>query len=101
MRRRKRGGRIKISGLGFLRPEIFRFLKLIILKVDATIRSQTRIGERHRDHSTTGSTLKRKVNSALAVYFFGPNLDGKLSYESFLQFQNQLQNDILWIEVKI
>lgn len=39
------------------------------------------------------------VNSALTTYFFGPNLDEKLTIEKFLEFQNQLQTEILSLEV--
>lgn len=38
------------------------------------IRQTTTMGSRHRDHSTTGNTLKG-INSALAVYFFGKKFD--------------------------
>lgn len=45
--------------------------------------------------------LKRHVNSALAAYFFGNELDGKLTIEKFLEFQEHLQRDILRIEVRV
>ena len=61
-------------------------------------RARTAVGQRHRDHATTGSTLK-EVSSALSHYFFGPNLDQKLTFERFLQFQKQLHQDVLWLEV--
>lgn len=40
-------------------------------QVQNIIRQTTSVGSRHRDHSTTGSTLKKEMNSALSVYFFG------------------------------
>lgn len=66
-------------------------------KVKDVIKSQTSIGMRHRDHGTTGSTLK-SMNSALGTYFFGPKLDQKLTVEKFLNFQMQLQKEILYLE---
>lgn len=38
------------------------------------------------------------VNSALSCYFFGPKLDQKLTIEKFLDFQHQLQREILTLE---
>lgn len=66
-------------------------------KVATLIRHQTSIGSRHRDHANTGSTFKG-VNSALTTYFFGPNLKQKLTIEKFLDFQEQLQKEILSLE---
>jgi hypothetical protein len=69
-----------------------------IVKVQSIMLSQTSIGARHRDHAVTGNTLK-DISSALNHYFFGPNLDQKLTVEKFLDFQRQLQSEILWLEV--
>lgn len=66
-------------------------------KVATLIRSQTSIGVRHRDHANTGNTFKG-VNSALTTYFFGPNMENKLTIEKFLEFQQQLQREILSLE---
>ncbi|XP_066991241.2 calcium uptake protein 1 homolog, mitochondrial isoform X2 [Anabrus simplex] len=66
-------------------------------KVATLIRQQTSIGSRHRDHANTGNTFKG-VNSALTTYFFGPNMDEKLTIEKFLEFQHQLQKEILSLE---
>ncbi|XP_050543005.1 calcium uptake protein 1 homolog, mitochondrial [Daktulosphaira vitifoliae] len=66
-------------------------------KVATLIRNQTSIGTRHRDHANTGNTFKG-VNSALTTYFFGENLNEKLTIEKFLDFQQQLQNEILGLE---
>ena len=91
-------------------------------KVATLIRQQTSIGNRHRDHANTGNTFKAKnwprnyilsifivaysllcffqgVNSALTTYFFGPNMKQKLTIEKFLDFQEQLQKEILNLEV--
>lgn len=38
------------------------------------------------------------MNSALTTYFFGPNLDQKLTIEKFLDFQHQLQREIISLE---
>lgn len=40
------------------------------------------------------------VNSALTTYFFGPDLKQKLTIERFLEFQEQLQKEILSLEFK-
>ncbi|XP_065339734.1 calcium uptake protein 1 homolog, mitochondrial isoform X2 [Cloeon dipterum] len=66
-------------------------------KVATLIRQQTSIGSRHRDHANTGNTFKG-VNSALTTFFFGPNLENKLTIEKFLEFQHQLQKEILSLE---
>ncbi|XP_034940690.1 calcium uptake protein 1 homolog, mitochondrial [Chelonus insularis] len=66
-------------------------------KVATLIRQQTSIGNRHRDHASTGNTYKG-VNSALTTYFFGPNMENKLTIEKFLDFQEQLQKEILNLE---
>ncbi len=39
-------------------------------KVQGIIRQTNSNGKKHRDHGNTGSTI-RKMNSALANYFFG------------------------------
>uniref|UniRef100_A0A8D8TSK4 Calcium uptake protein 1 homolog, mitochondrial n=1 Tax=Cacopsylla melanoneura TaxID=428564 RepID=A0A8D8TSK4_9HEMI len=66
-------------------------------KVATLIRQQTSIGSRHRDHANTGH-IYRGVNSALTTYFFGENKDEKLTIEKFLDFQHQLQKEILSLE---
>ncbi|XP_065085054.1 calcium uptake protein 1 homolog, mitochondrial isoform X2 [Ochlerotatus camptorhynchus] len=66
-------------------------------KVANLIRQQTSIGNRHRDHANTGNTFKG-VNSALTTYFFGQKNDEKLTIEKFLDFQQQLQREILTLE---
>ncbi|XP_073951155.1 calcium uptake protein 1 homolog, mitochondrial-like isoform X1 [Choristoneura fumiferana] len=66
-------------------------------KVAALIRQQSSIGSRHRDHANTGNTFKG-INSALTTYFFGPKLNEKLTIEKFLDFQHQLQKEILSLE---
>lgn len=40
------------------------------------------------------------VNSALTTYFFGKRFDEKLTIEKFLEFQHQLQREILTLEFK-
>ncbi|XP_026328614.1 calcium uptake protein 1 homolog, mitochondrial-like [Hyposmocoma kahamanoa] len=66
-------------------------------KVAALIRQQSSIGSRHRDHANTGNTFKG-INSALTTYFFGQKLNQKLTIEKFLDFQQQLQKEILSLE---
>ncbi|XP_028844400.1 calcium uptake protein 1, mitochondrial isoform X2 [Denticeps clupeoides] len=68
-------------------------------QVQSIIRSQTSMGMRHRDRSTTGNTLKTAgCSSALTTYFFGADLKGKLTIGNFLQFQRKLQHDVLKLE---
>ncbi|KAG9344430.1 hypothetical protein JZ751_011100 [Albula glossodonta] len=68
-------------------------------QVQSIIRSQTSMGMRHRDRSTTGNTLKMGgCSSALTTYFFGADLRGKLTISSFLEFQRKLQHDVLKLE---
>ncbi|XP_044515024.1 calcium uptake protein 1, mitochondrial isoform X1 [Gracilinanus agilis] len=67
-------------------------------QVQSIIRSQTSMGMRHRDRSTTGNTLKPGLCSALTTYFFGPDLKGKLTIKHFLEFQHKLQHDVLKLE---
>ncbi|XP_034041550.1 calcium uptake protein 1, mitochondrial isoform X3 [Thalassophryne amazonica] len=68
-------------------------------QVQSIIRSQTSMGMRHRDRSTTGNTLKTAgCSSALTTYFFGEDLRGKLTIGSFLEFQRKLQHDVLKLE---
>ena len=87
------------------------------------LRQNTTHGSRHRD--TTGNSYKvenilswlqflielviinllllflnkQGVNSALSTFFFGPNRDQKLTIERFVEFQQQLQREILTLEV--
>ena len=65
-------------------------------KLKSLIRAQTSIGQRHRDHATTGNILRE--TSMVNQYFFGENLDQLLTIEKFLQFYEQLQNEILQLE---
>ncbi|GAB1597365.1 calcium uptake protein 1, mitochondrial-like isoform X3 [Argonauta hians] len=66
-------------------------------KVQQIVMNQTSMGMRHRDRSTTGN-INRGVSSALSTYFFGPDAKKKLTVENFLDFQLQLQREILQIE---
>ncbi|KAG8435153.1 hypothetical protein GDO86_013196 [Hymenochirus boettgeri] len=67
-------------------------------QVQNIIRSQTSMGMRHRDRTTTGNTLKTGFSSALTTYFFGADLKGKLTIKNFLEFQRKLQHDVLKLE---
>jgi len=68
-------------------------------KVTALIRQRTSIGARHREHSVSSNSL-REMNSALNSYFFGTTRREKLTIEKFLEFQMQLQTEILNLEFK-
>ncbi|XP_053206825.1 calcium uptake protein 1 homolog, mitochondrial-like isoform X2 [Panonychus citri] len=64
-------------------------------KVQNAILHQTSIGQK------LGSSIKtnyRGVSSALAKYFFGPELKEKLTIQKFLDFQKQLQDEMLTLE---
>jgi Ca2+-binding EF-hand superfamily protein len=65
-------------------------------KLKGLIRAQTSIGQRHRDHSTTGNILRE--TSIVNQYFFGENLDRLLTIDKFLEFYEQLQREILQLE---
>ncbi|KAF2360889.1 EF-hand domain [Trinorchestia longiramus] len=68
-------------------------------KVATLLRNQTSMGAKHRDHSNTGNTFKG-VNSALSTFFFGRDLTDKLTIDRFLEFQKQLQQEILSLEFR-
>ncbi|RWS11738.1 calcium uptake protein 1: mitochondrial-like isoform X2 [Dinothrombium tinctorium] len=64
-------------------------------KVQNVILHQTSIGQK------LGSAVKsnyRGVSSALAHYFFGPDLKQKLTIEKFLEFQHEIQLEMLTLE---
>lgn len=65
-------------------------------KLKSLIREQTSIGQRHRDHATTGNILRE--TSIVNQYFFGENLDQLLNIDKFLHFYEQLQTEILQLE---
>lgn len=66
-------------------------------RVQQIIRNQTSIGSRHRDHQGTGNIYKG-VSSALCTFFFGEDLKRKLTVDKFLEFQRELQTEILTLE---
>jgi len=66
------------------------------LNVTNLMRSQSSMGARHRDHQA--STLKTGINSGLTHFFFGPDSEGILTVDKFLQFQRHLQTEILRLE---
>ncbi|XP_006820556.2 calcium uptake protein 1 homolog, mitochondrial-like [Saccoglossus kowalevskii] len=80
-----------LDGNGEIQPFEFE-------KVTQIIRAQTSTGQRHRDHAVTGSTLAHHINSALTTYFFGENMDQKLTINKFIEFQTRLQEEILKLE---
>ena len=69
-------------------------------QVSEVLRSHSSVGMRHRDHSTTGNTLKH-MSTGLTRYFFGSKHDQKLTVHKFLDFQRQLMTEILKLEVNI
>lgn len=63
--------------------------------------SMTPTGLRHRDHAVTGSVLSAHVNSGIKEYFFGKNLEKRLTVQRFIQFQKNLQQEVMYLEVGI
>lgn len=62
-------------------------------QVQNIIRAGTSWGKAHKDHH------KNSYNtSAIMSYFFGEKMDGKLTIQQFLDFQTELQNEILRLE---
>ncbi|CDS37778.1 calcium uptake protein 1 [Echinococcus multilocularis] len=80
-----------INGDGELEASEFDVVRGVILDTTA-------MGRRHRDHSTTGSTLKSVSQSALHDYFFGSDGKQKLKISKFLEFQSRLQEEITQLE---
>ena len=70
----------------------------LIAQVCDILNKSTAVGQRHRDHSTTGSVAKG-VGGVLQLYFFGPKLDQRLTVEKFGNFQARLKRELLRIEV--
>lgn len=66
--------------------------------VCSVIMGTTSMGRRHRDHATTKSTIKKRSNSALQQYFFGPDGTRKLTINRFLDFHSKLQEEIIKLE---
>ena len=67
--------------------------------MQSVLLSLTSTGMRHRDRKTTGNVMGSKVNSGLKTYFFGPNSADKLTSQSFIKFQQNLQKEVLFLEV--
>lgn len=59
----------------------------------------TTTGLRHRDHAVTGSVLSTHMNSGIKEYFFGKNLEKRLSVQRFIEFQKNLQQEVMYLEV--
>ena len=63
--------------------------------------SMTPTGLRHRDHAVTGSVLSAHVNSGIKEYFFGKKLEKRLTVQRFIEFQKNLQQEVMYLEVGI
>jgi len=59
--------------------------------------SQTKMGKEHRDHGDN-VVNKKGLSSRIAKYFFGEYLEGKLSVETFIEFQKQLKEEVQSLE---
>ncbi|CAF0890440.1 unnamed protein product [Brachionus calyciflorus] len=64
--------------------------------LQSIIRSQTSLGQRHRDTHMTGSVIKE--NSNLNDYFFGKDHSVLLTSKKFTDFQEKLQNEVIKME---
>jgi len=62
-------------------------------QVQNIIRAGTSWGKAHKDHHKASYNA-----SAIMSYFFGEKIDGKLTIQEFLDFQTELQNEILRLE---
>ncbi|XP_028399584.1 calcium uptake protein 1, mitochondrial-like [Dendronephthya gigantea] len=67
-------------------------------KMQSVLLSLTSTGMRHRDRTTTGNVLGSRVNSGLKLYFFGPQCTQKLTAQRFIEFQQKLQKEVLFLE---
>ncbi|XP_072051347.1 calcium uptake protein 1, mitochondrial-like [Amphiura filiformis] len=68
-------------------------------QVTEVILQQTATGQRHRDRKTTGNTLDKPfTNTSLTTYFFGRDLDRKLTTDEFSTFQRKLRESLLKME---
>ncbi|RNA24969.1 calcium uptake 1 mitochondrial isoform X2 [Brachionus plicatilis] len=77
------------DGNGNLDIQEFEQLQMII-------RSQTSLGQRHRDTRMTGNIIRE--NSALNEYFFGKDLSAYLTAKKFTDFQKKLQDEVFKME---
>jgi hypothetical protein len=55
------------------------------------------MGQRHKDTRMTGSVIKE--NAVLNEFFFGKSRNELLTCEKFLDFQKQLQAEVIKMEV--
>ena len=70
-----------------------------VLQVQSILFNLTSTGLRHRDHAITGSVLSAHVNSGLKEYFFGKNMEKRLTAKRFTEFQRKLQQEVMLLEV--
>lgn len=64
--------------------------------LQSIIRSQTSIGQRHKDTRMTGSIIKENI--VLNDYFFGKNRQELLTVQKFSDFQKQIQDEVIKME---
>lgn len=67
-------------------------------KMQSVLLSLTSTGMRHRDRKTTGNVMGSQVNTGLKEYFFGPQCTQKLTAQRFIEFQQKLQKEVLFLE---
>ncbi|XP_068707116.1 calcium uptake protein 1, mitochondrial-like [Montipora foliosa] len=80
-----------LNGDGEVSPEEFEKVQNILFNMTST-------GHRHRDHAVTGSVLSAHVNSGLKEYFFGKNMEKRLTTKGFMDFQRRLQQEVMFLE---
>lgn len=66
-------------------------------RISDILLNQTSVGRRHRDHAVTGNVVG-DIGSALTTYFFGADNKKKLTVQEFINFQQELQSEILRLE---
>ncbi|KAF3425554.1 hypothetical protein E2986_14019 [Frieseomelitta varia] len=76
-----------------IRNKIYR----IVGEISGLLKGQHFRGQMGHEKKA-GSLIKKGVNSALTTYFFGQNMKRKLTIDKFLEFQQQLQREILSLE---
>lgn len=80
-----------LNGDGEVSPAEFEKVQSILFNLTST-------GLRHRDHAITGSVLSAHVNSGLKEYFFGKNMEKRLTAKRFTEFQRKLQQEVMLLE---
>lgn len=92
---------LSVRNLGEFKHDYTGSILFIIIQMQSVLLSLTSAGMRHRDRKTTGNVMGSKINSSLKQYFFGSQCTEKLTTRSFIEFQQRLQKEVLFLEVSI